>query len=183
MSDQVLLTCLVMHHALRKGPHFNKEHPPFLTFLTKTPPVSTFFTKNTPISFPAHGPVRLQKQLTLRCPFTAVFSLVVAGMFTYDKKSRMFWFSSVPCENYQEFNLVGVVSFPPAMSPVTNFCCCVDPIPVAFSALTLLVGRQEGHPACKKLSGGVLAWLSVWSEVQTCICPADATATHCLLLQ
>ena len=39
----------------------------------------------------------------------------------------------------------------------------------AFSALTLLVGRQEGHPACKKQSGGVLAWLSVWSEVQTCI--------------
>jgi len=31
-----------------------------------------------------------------------------------------------------------------------------------FSALTLLVERQEGHPACKKLSGGVLAWLSVW---------------------
>jgi len=26
-----------------------------------------------------------------------------------------------------------------------------------FSALMLLVGRQEGHPACKKLSGGVLA--------------------------
>jgi len=40
---------------------------------------------------------------------------------------------------------------------------------MAFSALTLLVGRQEGHLACKKLSGGVLAWLSVWSEVQTCI--------------
>ena len=34
---------------------------------------------------------------------------------------------------------------------------------VAFSALTLLVGRQGGHPACNKLSGGVLAWLSVWS--------------------
>ena len=45
------------------------------------------------------------------------------------------------------------------------------------------VGRQEGHAACKKLSGGVLAWLSVWSEVQTCIWSADATATHCLLLQ
>ena len=39
----------------------------------------------------------------------------------------------------------------------------------AFSALTLLVGRREGHPACKKLSGRVLVWLSVWSEVQTCI--------------
>jgi len=35
--------------------------------------------------------------------------------------------------------------------------------------LTLLVGWQEGHPACNKQSGGVLAWLSVWSEVQTCI--------------
>jgi len=39
----------------------------------------------------------------------------------------------------------------------------------AFSALTLLVGRQEGHMVCKKLSVEVLAWLSVWSEVQTCI--------------
>jgi len=27
----------------------------------------------------------------------------------------------------------------------------------AFSALTLLVGRQEGHPACKKLSGDYLS--------------------------
>ena len=27
------------------------------------------------------------------------------------------------------------------------------PLKFAFSALTLLVGRQEGHPACKKLSG------------------------------
>jgi len=46
----------------------------------------------------------------------------------------------------------------------------------AFSALMLLVGRQEGHPACKKLSGGVLAWLSVWSKVQTCIWPSGC---HC----
>jgi len=43
---------------------------------------------------------------------------------------------------------------------------------VVFSALMLLVGQQEGHPACKKLSGGVLAWLCVWSEVQTCIWPS-----------
>ena len=40
---------------------------------------------------------------------------------------------------------------------------------ISFSALTLLVGRQEG---LLKLSGGVLAWLSVWSEVQTCIRPS-----------
>jgi len=43
---------------------------------------------------------------------------------------------------------------------------------LAFSALTLLVGRQEGHPACKKLTGEVLAWLPVCSKVQTCIWPS-----------
>ena len=46
----------------------------------------------------------------------------------------------------------------------------------AFSALTLLVGQQEGHPVCKKLSGEVLVWLSVWSEVQTYIWPSRC---HC----
>jgi len=34
-------------------------------------------------------------------------------------------------------------------------------VSIAFSALMLLVWQQEGHLACKKLSGGVLAWLSV----------------------
>jgi len=33
-------------------------------------------------------------------------------------------------------------------------------------------GQQEGHPACKKQSGGVVAWLSVWGKVQTCIWPS-----------
>ena len=33
------------------------------------------------------------------------------------------------------------------------------------SALMLLVGWQEEHPAYKNLSDEVLAWLSVWSEV------------------
>ena len=62
-----------------------------------------------------------------------------------------------------------------------SFCASYLPVCVfrkhsvfdsAFSALTLLVGRQEGHPACKKLSGWLLAWLSVWSKVQTCIWPS-----------
>ena len=54
--------------------------------------------------------------------------------------------------------------------PLFPFWCAFSAC--AFSALTLLVGRQEGHPVCKKLSGGVLAWLSVWSDVQTCIWPS-----------
>jgi len=39
----------------------------------------------------------------------------------------------------------------------------------AFCDLMLLVGQQEGHLACKKLSGGVLSSLSVCSKVQTCM--------------
>ena len=35
-----------------------------------------------------------------------------------------------------------------------------------FSALTLLAGHQEEHPACKKLSDEVLEWFYVWSEMQ-----------------
>jgi len=53
---------------------------------------------------------------------------------------------------------------------VSSICCGL--LCVAFSALTLLVGWQEEHPTCKKLSGGVLAWLSVWSEVQTGLWPS-----------
>jgi len=52
---------------------------------------------------------------------------------------------------------------------------------IAFSALTLLVGRQEGHPACRKLSGQVLAWLS--ARCRLAYGPADTTVAHRLLLQ
>ena len=37
---------------------------------------------------------------------------------------------------------------------------------LAFSALTLLVGCQEGHPAHKNLTHEVLAWLSSGANVQ-----------------
>jgi len=42
----------------------------------------------------------------------------------------------------------------------------------AFSALTLLDAWQEGYPACKTPSDGMLAWLCVWGEVQICIWPS-----------
>ena len=51
-------------------------------------------------------------------------------------------------------------------------------------ALTLLVGRQEGHPACKKTE-----WWGCWrgylsgARGRLAYGTADATATHCLLLQ
>jgi len=41
----------------------------------------------------------------------------------------------------------------------------------------VLVGQQEGHPACKKLSGGMLVWLS-GMRCRLAYSPANATATH-----
>ena len=49
-------------------------------------------------------------------------------------------------------------------------CCHIRVLD--FSALMLLLGRQEGHLACKKMSGGMLAWLCVWVKVQVCIWPS-----------
>jgi len=44
--------------------------------------------------------------------------------------------------------------------------------------LTLLVGRQEGYPACKKLGGAVLAWLFVCSDVHMAqLMPLPLTAS------
>ena len=59
----------------------------------------------------------------------------------------------------------------------------IRPYLVAFGALTLLVGRQEGHPACKNRVVGY--WRGYLSGVRCRLAygPADATATHCLLLQ
>jgi len=46
----------------------------------------------------------------------------------------------------------------------------------------LLAGRQEGHPACKNWVVG--CWLGYLSGARCRLAygPADATATHCLLL-
>jgi len=69
-----------------------------------------------------------------------------------------------------------LVGFFVSIPEIYVLCLDTNSIYCFFSALTLLVGRQEGHPACKKQSGGVLAWLSAWIEVQTCICPSSC---HC----
>jgi len=45
----------------------------------------------------------------------------------------------------------------------------------AFSALMLLVGRQEGHPACKKLSG--VCWHGYLSGTRCRLAYGPANAT------
>ena len=68
---------------------------------------------------------------------------------------HMLYILSVICKGAEVMHLLTAVT---AAAYLTLF----NGMPLAFSALTLLVGWQEGHPACKS---GVLAWLSVWSEV------------------
>ena len=74
----------------------------------------------------------------------------------------------------------------PASEKFQVQCCTAGQILwryVAFSALTLLVGRQEGHPACKKRVVGCWRGCLSGARCRLAYGPADATATHCLLLQ
>ena len=95
------------------------------------------------------------------------------GPISPQGKGQFFGWGEVPpwCSLFSKFLDLLFCVLPVTISAadiMLTLCCAI----LAFSALTLLGGRQEGHPACKKLSGGVLAWLSVWSEVQTCIWPS-----------
>jgi len=54
---------------------------------------------------------------------------------------------------------------------------------LAFSALALLVGWQEWHPACKNWVVGCLFGYLPRARCRFAYGPAGATATHCLLLQ
>ena len=67
--------------------------------------------------------------------------------------------------NYTDQRHSSQLDHPPSLSIVFKQIIPLYLVVVgAFSALMLLAGQQEGQ---KKLSSGVLAWLSVWSEVQT----------------
>ena len=50
-----------------------------------------------------------------------------------------------------------------------DLSCCFNKIRVPFSALTLLVGRQEGHPACKKIE---------WWDAGVVICLEQGADLH-----
>ena len=67
-----------------------------------------------------------------------------------------------------------------AQVTATNVAICFYETQVYICALMLLVGWQEGHPACKQT-----VWRGYQSGARCRLAygPADATATHCLSLQ
>ena len=68
--------------------------------------------------------------------------------------------SSTSCEVVSGGNLkllqVTIITTTFVYSTVSVFSSHPDTVEFPFSALTLLVGRQEGHPTCKKLYVGLL---------------------------
>ena len=79
-------------------------------------------------------------------------------------------------ERGADLHIAQLMPLPPTVS-----CFSKIQIRFAFSALTLLVGWQEGHPACKKTEwwgAGVVVCLERGADLHG---PVDAT--HCLLLR
>jgi len=79
--------------------------------------------------------------------------------------------------------IVCVCSYCLHCKAMNGFIDLVWLILIAFSALTLLVGWQEVHPACKKRVVGCWHGYRSRARCRLAYGPADATATHCLLLQ
>ena len=67
---------------------------------------------------------------------------------------------------------------PPHLEYVITVPCNLSLFVVAFSALTLLVERQEGHPACKNRVVGCWRGYLSGARCRFAYGPADATATH-----
>ena len=60
---------------------------------------------------------------------------------------------------------------------------CRSQINKNIFAVSIVFGRQEGHPACKKRVVGCWRGYLSGARCRLAYGPADATATHCLLLQ
>ena len=66
--------------------------------------------------------------------------------------------------------ILEVVYYGPAMLQIESWL--LDSSSVTTTTTTTTIFRPLYRSTCKKLSSEVLAWLSVWSEVQTCIWPS-----------
>ena len=94
------------------------------------------------------------------------------------------------CVNIAHVNIVTLRYTKPGPSArYKDGCLAVEPLVIiiiaavlcqvaAFSALTLLVGRQEGHPACKKQVVGCWRGCLSGAWCRLAYGPADAIATH-----
>jgi len=107
----------------------------------------------------------------------------------FSTKNAFQWTSNIAELKYRQLRLYPhtvpvALRFPFAYMDIRSLFCfqlcffyflCLTEDP--FSALMLLVGRQEGHPVCKKLSGGCWRGCLSAAGCRLAYGPADATAT------
>jgi len=72
---------------------------------------------------------------------------------------------------------------PPHLEYVITVPCNLSLFIVAFSALMLLVGRQEGHPACKKQWWGTAVVICLERGADLHMAQLMPLPLTCLLLQ
>jgi len=79
----------------------------------------------------------------------------------------------MPVVHFCFISLVSVLILPSLYrSILSNFLSNKDDHYFVFSALTLLVGPQEGHPTCKKTEWWGAGVVICLGEVQICIWPS-----------
>ena len=131
-------------------------------------------------------------QNTIKLSGYIVRSVFVYAWASFTVICCLFFYLRILCSNFWKCFLVFFLCL---YFVLCNDCCCkclhltgIDKeltyLPTyAFSALTLLVGRQEGHLACKNWVVG--CWRSYLSASRCRLAygPSDASATRCLLLQ
>jgi len=107
----------------------------------------------------------MQQEQLVCCP--SAFAVCVGGReFDSDREWDGYgsWYRQGKC--CRQVGILLFVHFVILLTPPVklynhagDLCVCL----FRFCALTLLVGRQEGHPACKKLGVGLLVVMIWWS--------------------
>jgi len=105
-------------------------------------------------------------------PFTTVKHLNLSldvVLTLHSSKATMFscFTSARPYQNTNTTPVILTISHASQTDNMSRSILLLFSTYCTFSALTLLVGHQEVHPACKKLSDEALVWLSVCSKMQT----------------
>ena len=98
----------------------------------------------------------------LQFRFYSVYVKNLEGIFKLFSRLTLFWFCVFITQSQKLEEVSKELSNIEARLEQDKLGLLLFLLLCTFSALTLLVGWQEEHPACKNLNDEVLAWLSVW---------------------
>jgi len=85
--------------------------------------------------------------------------------------------SQITANKYTNIQFFACLNALPVAQPTMSKACfspTVMPVDIPFGALTLLVGRLEGHPACKNVGYGLLVMM-IWLSCASLSLPPPST--------